>query len=99
MNLQKYQELAAAKERQILERGLQRGLRRGLRRGKEEGLNLAWEADRRLIETLLAHRFGRLDPALQKLIPSLLDLPPEELGTILATLPREAPLARFPASD
>jgi len=115
MNIERYAEMAADQERQILERGIQEGIKRGIERGIEtgiqtgihegiqtglkegieRGLSLARDSDRRLIKTTLRLRYGEVDPELERVIPALLDLPPEERATALVTFSREVLLERF----
>ncbi|MFB2922239.1 hypothetical protein [Aerosakkonema funiforme] len=53
------------------------------------------EGRREMVENLLKVRFGSLDEVLAGVIPSMLQLPPEELTRLLLTLSREELLERF----
>jgi uncharacterized membrane protein YccC len=63
-----------------------------LAEAKQEGIQ---QGQRRLIENLLASRFGSLDEELTAMISPLLALPPEDLAPLLLQLSREELLSRF----
>ena len=53
------------------------------------------EGRREMVENLLQIRFGSLDEVLVGVIPSMLELPSQELTRLLLTLSREELLERF----
>ncbi len=63
----------------------------GLTEGEERGEQRV----RLVVENLLRVRFGELDEALQAIIDSILELPPEEFTPLLMQLSREDLLRRF----
>ncbi|RUT07795.1 hypothetical protein DSM106972_020550 [Dulcicalothrix desertica PCC 7102] len=69
------------------EKTKQQGLEQGLEQGRQQEQRL-------VIENLLKARFGKIDPELASIIPSLLTLPTEEY-TVLLLKPREELLAYF----
>jgi len=71
-------------------------LREGRQEGRQEGLQAGrLEGERLVVENLLKIRFGSLDESLSRAIESMLELPPEELASLLLQLSREELLARF----
>jgi len=67
-----------------------------LQEGKQEGLQAGrLEGERLVVENLLKIRFGSLDESLSRALESMLELPPEELASLLLQLSREELLARF----
>jgi hypothetical protein len=63
-----------------------------LQEGRQAG---RLEGERVVVENLLKIRFGSLDDSLSRAMESMLELPPEELASLLLQLSREELLARF----
>ena len=63
--------------------------------GRQEAQQQGLQQGQRLIENLLASRFGSLDEELAAIISPLLALPPEEFAPLLLQLSREELLSRF----
>ncbi len=85
--------LSDLKQTRVYQEALAEGEEQGLERGLERGLQ---EGERLVVENLLRVRFGELDPPLQAIINSILQLSPEEFTPLLLQYSKQELLKRFP---
>lgn len=76
--------------------GIQVGRLEGIQEGIQEG---RLEGQRQMAENFLRVRFGKLDQELSGAIAPMLQLPPQELTSLLTTLSGEQLLERFGESS
>ena len=72
--------------------GIQEGRQEGIQEGRQEGQQ---ESKRQMIQSFFTVRFGSVDEELSAIVEAMLELPQDELTSLLLAASREQLLERF----
>jgi len=82
-----YQENIQSAEQKGIQTGIQEGIQEGIKQGIKKGIETGVQSERRAtLETILASRFGSIDPALTTVIEKAIALPSNEYSQLLTQL-------------